>query len=386
MIEIINREECSGCSACENICPVHAIRMVEDYEGFPYPQIDTTTCVHCNKCEQVCPISNYERLKTDAKEKCIYKKAYGAKNIDAHSREFSSSGGVFWAVASEFIRDGGFVVGAAFDDGFQVRHKLVNSLEELPALRGSKYIQSSINLIYKDVKRLLVEGKKVLFTGLTCQIEGLMGYLGKEYDNLYLIDLICLGIPSPGVWRGYLETFFKSKKIKSINFKDKSQGWHNFSVAIEFENGGKYLETGFDNYFMEAMFKGFTLRPSCFSCKFKSEIRRSDITIADCWGCENYLPEMDDNKGTSMVIVHSKKGMKLLNLLKMHCVIKEFDYANVLSGNPNYYHRVERAKKRGLFTFIYNNLSKRWAFTLMCKNPQKTFIGRVKRKIARLSK
>lgn len=296
------------------------------------------------------------------------------------SRSACSSGGIFADIANAVLDKNGVVVGAAFNENFEVYHKIVTSKDELNTVIGSKYAQSAIGDIYKQTKVFLKEGRLVLFSGLTCQIEGLLCFLQDTYDNLFCIDLICMGIPSPGVWREYLKTYFNEYKIKSINFKHKIYGWHKFAMYIESFNKSPFIEVGMDNPFMQLMFKGYTIRPACFECFFKSEIRHSDITIADCWGCENYASELDDNLGLSMVIIHSDKGDELFELVKKDAITKEFKYDNVLKYNPNYYRCAIPAKKRtDFFTKFWD--APHYSFMKYGRNPNKNALNKLKVKI-----
>ena len=385
MIEITDKFKCTGCEACVNYCPKDAISMLCDKEGFNYPYINKDKCINCNKCSRICPVEKFEENIEQTNKTCIIKRAFAVQNKNEDIRLKSSSGGTFYALASQFIQSGGIVAGASFDERFNVVHTIAYTIQDLEALIGSKYVQSKIGRIYSDIKELLDYNKKVLFTGMTCHIEGLKSYLGKDYSELYCIDLICMGVPSPGVWKTYLKAFHKNKKIANINFKDKRLGWHKFSINIEFQDGTNYCQPGFDNYYMEAMFKGYSLRPACFECKFKNEIKLSDISIADCWGCEKYIPHLDDNKGLSMVIAHTNRGMQLINSLSASTLIHEFDYNNAIAGNPNYFKTAEPINylKRALFYFLLNIGSAKIGFKILCRNPQKSFVQKVKRKLRR---
>ena len=382
MIKVADKRTCNGCEACANICPTLAISMQPDEEGFLYPKVDATKCVQCGKCESVCPVINFERRRRETGTKCIYYKAYAFKGAPEEIRLRSSSGGAFYAFAARFIEEGGAVAGAAFDQNFKLNHELAWEREELLGLMGSKYLQSRIGMLYRKVRKQLDLGKKILFVGMSCQIEGLQAYLGREYPNLYCIDLICMGVPSPGVWEKYLSSYFKRGEIRQINFKDKTMGWHKFCVSIENRDGTRFLQPGFDNYYMESMFKRYSVRPSCFTCPFKCEGKRSDITIADCWGCEKYLPEMDDNKGLSMMIAHTAKGMGMIDWMRTRFETREFDYDNVLKFNPYYYRTVTPKAGRGVFMKIMN-LHPRAAFGLMCRNPGKSLVSRTIKKLKR---
>ena len=220
MIEITEKSNCCGCTACANKCPRNAIKMVEDDKGFLYPYIDRKKCINCGLCDKVCPIINKRKTEN-------YPKAYAAINKDEKIRLNSSSGGIFSALANYILEEQGIIFGAAFSDDFLVKHIMIDNKDDLYKLRTSKYLQSSLGDIYKEVEKKLNEGKKVLFTGTSCQINGLYGYLNKIYENLYTQDIICHGVPSPKVWKNYLK-YRQEKDLESptkINFREKTIGW-----------------------------------------------------------------------------------------------------------------------------------------------------------------
>ncbi len=312
MINVLKKEECTGCHACENICPKQCISMVSDDEGFWYPVVDIAECVNCGLCETVCPI-NVSHDKTDNTHI-----AYAAINTNEDIRKESSSGGIFSLIAEWILEQGGVVFGAAFDDDFNVIHRSVDTVDELYLLRGSKYVQSKIGDTYKQAKDYLEQGRKVLFTGTPCQIGGLLTYLNKPYEELYTQDIICHGVPSPAVWKRYVE--YRSKEARGaiprrIAFREKHSSWKRFSVSFYFQNDTEYRDFFDKDPMMKAFLKNLCLRPSCYACAYKSKQRLSDITLADFWGIENIDASMFDDKGTSLVIVHTLKGQKLLNEL-----------------------------------------------------------------------
>ena len=313
MLEIDNKSLCSGCHACANACPQNCIQMISYEEGFWYPQVDKDNCIECGLCEKVCPIlhkwqSDENRLTT----------AMAAINLNEEIRLKSSSGGIFTLIAEEIINQGGVVFGAAFANDFRsVHHIFVDNTKDLEKLRGSKYVQSKIGDTYKQAKDFLDGGRMVLFTGTPCQIGGLYSYLRKPYENLFTQDIICHGVPSPMVWKKYVDE--REKKAASTTqrmfFRHKKYGWKTFAVLFEFLNSTVYMKNLHDDSFMRAFLSNLCLRPSCYNCSFKSIKRQADITLADFWGVQNELPEMDDDKGTSLVLVHSVKGEKQLAAL-----------------------------------------------------------------------
>lgn len=347
MLKICVLKECSGCAACKNICPRNAISMKEDEKGFRYPRINSESCINCKLCEKVCPVLN---LKED-EEKQIIPKAYAAYNNDIETRMKSSSGGIFTLIAEEILKKGGIVFGAVLDESLNVVHKKVTNIAELEELRGSKYLQSDLKNTYREVRELLNNGMVVLFTGTPCQIAGLKTFLEKEYENLYMQDLICHGVPSKKLWEKYISYREKNEnsKIKKVFFRNKeNKGWSNYQVLVEFENKKAFFDLSKDLY-MQSFLKDIALRDSCYNCKFKKVNRDSDITIADFWGINKIAPEMNDEKGVSLVIVNSKKGEEILNNIKSNITMKEVDFFEAISNNKSMTQSVSCPDKRNEF-------------------------------------
>lgn len=344
MIEIKSKKDCCGCYACYNICPKKCISMKVDKEGFWYPNIDKNECINCNLCEKVCPIINPVK-RVDSK-----KIAYASMNKDEQVRMKSSSGGIFSILAEYIIKNNGVVYGAGFDEDFNIKHKRILYSTDLDLLRGSKYVQSSIGDIYKQVKNDLENNNPVLFTGTPCQVEGLRSYLRKEYVNLITMDFICHGVPSPLVWEKYLKKMKKSKQenIKNIYFRNKDIGWKLFSLKIIFDKR-IYSNDLNNDLFMKGFLQDVYLRPSCYNCKFKKINRISDITVADFWGIENILPKMDDDKGTSLVVIHSEKGKQLFDKLSETMIINEVDLNEAIKYNSSMIRSVKYNEKRNSF-------------------------------------
>lgn len=331
MINIEKKEDCCGCSACKNICPVNAISMIEDEKGFFYPVINNNKCINCGLCENVCPIINVKN------EDDVLPEAYASFNKNEEIRMESSSGGIFSLIAEYILNENGIVYGAVFNDKFEVEHKEITAKEDLKYARGSKYIQSDLKKIFTNIKQQLDESKLVLFTGTPCQVEGLKQYLNKDYSNLFLQDLICHGVPSKKVWKKYIEYIEKENKgkIKNISFRDKrNKGWNKYELLFEFENSREFIEHSKD-IFMKVFLSDIALRDSCYNCKFKKKHRESDITLADFWGIENIIPEMNDEKGTSLIIVHTAKGKDLLDKIKEKIRLERVDFIKAISDNPS---------------------------------------------------
>ena len=315
-IETIDRSLCTGCGACYNKCPVNAINMVADREGFLFPEIDGERCIECNLCYNICPIN--APLKKN-KEPDAY-----AVWADEETRLKSSSGGMFSLLANEIFAQGGAVCGARYSDDFlSVYHAWAKNNEELAPLRGSKYVQSNIGNTYKEAKVFLDGGKPVLYTGCPCQIAGLYNYLGKEYSNLYTIDLVCHGAPSNYAYSRYVQERADRNSIKEMNFRDKaSWGWGT-AVSLYMENGTEYKRDFFSDPYLKAFSSGLILRKSCSSCNYTSTSRVGDITLGDFWGVGEIDPKLTDDKGTGLVFVNNSKGKKLFDCAKKKCELCE---------------------------------------------------------------
>ena len=349
MIDIIEKKQCCGCSACYNICPKQAITMEEDEKGFKYPIVDKEKCIDCKLCKKVCPIINNKKVENEPK-------AYACINKNDEIRKESSSGGIFTLLAEEIINMKGFVFGAVFDENFNVIHKYVKNKEQLKELRGSKYLQSDIKETYKEAKIFLEQGKYVLFTGTPCQIEGLKSFLQRDYDKLYTQDIICHGVPSRKVWQKYLDNTknIKYGKIKNINFRNKRNSWENYSMNIEYDHY-TYNNNHNNDMYMKAFLQNLSLRDSCYDCSFKKFNRNSDITLADFWGISKIKPNLNDHKGTSLVIINSQKGNSLFEKIKNKCVIDEIDINEAIKYNKSFISSEKQNEKRDKFFEDFNN-------------------------------
>ncbi len=328
----IEKADCCGCSACAGICPQGCIVMKADEEGFLYPYVDRDTCIHCGLCERACPVLRGTGDENAGK----LPNGYAAVNENKKIRAESSSGGVFSLLAEQVIREGGIVFGAAMSvDCRRVVHIGVDSLSELKKLRGSKYVQSSIGDSYTKARKALDEGRRVLFTGTPCQIEGLYGVLGKKYDNLVCMDFICHGVPSPKVWEKYVA--FREEKaeaaVRQTFFRHKKYGWKTFAVLFIYTNNTAYVEKYRDNLYMKAFLGNYCLRPACYKCHFKKLNRISDITVADYWGIQKQYPKMDDDGGTSLVLIHTDKGKNMLKEVTEFAKIIPVDVKKALKKN-----------------------------------------------------
>ena len=338
-------DNCSGCYACVNVCPRDAITMNICKEGFWYPSIDGTRCIDCGACEKVCPVLH-------EKEGGSFNIAYAAYAIDKDIRLKSSSGGMFFLLARVIISRGGIVYGAAFSDDFlQVCHIRIDDIRYLYKLQGSKYLQSRIGNVFRDIKEDLTKGRCVLFTGTPCQVEGLILYLGKNYENLYTQDLICHGVPSPDVWKKYLGSrkIIDKAEPSEVNFRDKKNGWRDFELSIQYENS-EFSESHHSNPYMKAFLTDCILRESCHQCSAKKMKRLSDITLADFWKIERVISDFDtDNAGTSLIILHSEKGKELFAEIEKDICCREVQLEQALEFNRAYFTSAVKNKNREKF-------------------------------------
>lgn len=333
MLDLTNRSMCSGCTACKNICPCNAIEMIEDEEGFKYPQINKQVCINCGLCKKVCSTLNSKEEQKD------FPKTYAVYNKNEKIRMLSSSGGIFTEIAEIIIKNNGVVFGVIFDENFDVIHEEISDIKDLEKIRGSKYVQSDLNNTYKRAKIYLENGKQVLFTGTPCQIEGLYNYLGKDFENLYTQDLICHGVPSKKIWRKYLK-YRKQKdnntNLKNMSFRNKEQhGWNNYELFFQYEDcKNVYIDHNEDMY-MKIFLSDVALRPSCYECKFKKKHRIADITLADFWGINNVIPDMNDEKGTGLLFINTSKGEKIFNKIIDKIEYKVVDFETVIKYNKS---------------------------------------------------
>lgn len=339
-----NRGDCVGCYACYNSCPVQAITMQEDKEGFRYPQVNAEACIRCGACERACP-----SLNLFADDKNIEPDAYAAINQNEKIRAQSSSGGIFQLLAESVLKTGGIVFGAGFDTNWEVHHESVDKIEDLEKLRVSKYLQSRIEDTYQAVKKELRTGREVLFVGTPCQAAGLRTFLKKNYDNLTVADFICHGVPSPAVWREYVqEKTVDKSQISRISFRNKNLSWERYLLVFFFKNTNKYLFADLNtDLYLRGFLRNLYLRPSCHQCKFCKKNRPVDITLADFWGVKEEVPEMYDGKGTSLIFAHTDKGRKFIQ--QMDARKKKVDFMSGVRHNPSMLHSSMPSPKREAF-------------------------------------
>lgn len=309
------KSNCYGCTACLSACPVKAIKMIEDEKGFLYPKIDEEKCIKCGLCKKICPYNkNNDNLKI--------LNAFAVKNVDEHIRSISSSGGVFSAMADYVLNKNGIVVGAILDENLQVKHVCANNENDVAKMRGSKYVQSNMTGIFPEVKKYLEKNITVLFTGTPCQCAGLKCYLRKDYENLYICDLICHGASSPRLFRDHIKLLNKNGKVLNYNFRSKINGWHNHTEAICYENNEDF-KSNISQSFKQFFGRSLNLRESCYTCKFANMERVGDITIGDFWGVEEKCKEFDDNKGINLLLINNERGRDLFNNIEKKLISKD---------------------------------------------------------------
>ena len=348
---VTHKTRCTGCMACMNICPNGAIKLVESEDGFIYPEIDDKKCTRCNLCKNICPVNKVYKNKIESPQ------CYATKNKNTVDREQSSSGGMMALLAKNILKNDGVVYGATLENK-KVKHIRIDTIDDLYKIMGSKYVQSEIDYIYREVKKDLQSNKTVLFVGTPCQIEGVKAYLTKEYDNLICVSIMCHGVPSPQVFKRYLEEKEKINQIEidNIQFRNKENGWHKYNVQYHFKNGQDEKEYFVNDIYMQGFLKNYFLRESCYNCEMRFHKKNSaDLMIGDFWGIENVFPEMDDDKGISALIVNTKKGENLFNKVKTDIEYKQTDLESILKGNPLLISSVKYTKNREKFFEMLKN-------------------------------
>lgn len=306
ILESISDDKCTGCSACMNICPTDALRMTENDEGFIFPGIDSKKCIHCGLCVSVCPALT--NINSNQGEPDCY--AFRAPD---ELRRKSASGGAFSVLAQAFLDMGGFVVGAAFDAHQRLRHVMTNKPEDLNPIRGSKYLQSDINYIYRQVKEKLETGTEVLFSGTPCQVAALYSYLGKPQEKLLTVDLLCFGVPSQTLFHRYLQEKAPGRQIKQIFFRKKA-GKEGPYFSIEYQGGAHYTVKSENDPFYDGFLKMLYLRKACKNCKYATIPRVGDISIGDFWGFSNLEGGDRLGGGTSLILINNSRGKQAVEI------------------------------------------------------------------------
>lgn len=382
MIKITDKYKCCGCTACVSVCPKQCISLSEDTEGFLYPRVDSVKCIDCGLCEQVCPMLHPVNNE-------IEPLVYAAINNDESVRLQSSSGGIFTLLAESVLDRGGVVFGACFDRDWNVIHEYTETKEGLAKFRGSKYVQSHVGNCFIQVKTFLDSGREVLFSGTPCQVAGLKNYLRKPYSNLFAVDLVCHGVPSPEVWKKYLqETVCRAYGIKKknvmnlgeyisdISFRAKDKGWKNFTVKIIFRNGKIEMMPFFENPYMKAFLSNLSLRPSCYACPVKLHHVQSDISLADFWGVNEINPELDDDKGCGLVLINCVEKHWLID--RRNCYFAQHNLDEIIPFNLCIVHSVKEPANRKFFFGFFHMIDSTLLYKIVVS---KFFFWRIIRKI-----
>ena len=327
---ITDKYKCTGCMACLNVCPNDAIEVIKSKDGFAYTKINKEKCIGCNLCRKVCPSNKYYKNEYNSPE------FYAAFNLNEKDRIKSSSGGMVSLIARTTLKKNGVVYGVTLN-GKQAKNVRIDNEKELYKIMGSKYVQSEVGHTLKNVKQDLDDQKQVLFTGTPCQIEGLRSYLNKDYNNLICVSIICHGVPSPEIFKKYIEEKEEknSSKLKNINFRNKQLGWHNYNIEYEYDNGKKEVVPASKDIYMSGYLKDYFLRECCYNCQMKyGEKSTADIIIGDFWGIESTLPEIDDDKGVSAIVINSVKGKDIFEELKENIKYEKVSLEDISNGNP----------------------------------------------------
>lgn len=371
MVDSKEKKDCCGCRACEQICPKQAIKMVEDEKGFRYPQIDYTLCNKCGLCDEICA------FKEDYSGHGDDPAVYAVKNTDQAVRSTSSSGGMFTAISDKILEDGGIIYGAGYKDRLTVCHKRAATKEQRDEFKGSKYVQSDIGSSFIQVKKDLDNGLEVLFTGTPCQVAGLKSFLRKDYDNLLSVDFVCHGVPSNKLWQDFLDVIEKNTKNKVVHaeFRDKDNGWHRPRTKLHLNERCTRKIKGEQSY-LQLFYLNCFLMPACYNCKYANFNRVSDITIGDFWGIEKTMPEFDDNKGVSLVLVNSEKGQRLFDSIKDGLELRKSSKENCLQSQLK-----APAQKSEMTDKLWEQYGKKTLRSMMTKYTEygrvRTFIKKV---------
>lgn len=358
-----DKKDCCGCGACMNICPKNAITMEPDQDGFIYPVINSDLCIACGACKKACNYQNDHELNEP-------KKAFAAVNKNEKQLMLSASGGVFSAIAIKILKEGGVVFGAtlSFDNGYANPHHIgIEAIDDLPKLQGSKYVQSKIGDTYRQAKRYLLEGRKVLFSGTPCQIDGLYGYLKKDYDGLITVDVICHGVPNDILFNEYLQVEKKKRAAKSITgyaFRDKRKGWGmNSRIDYVKKDGLEKSDfiparlTSYNTFFLD----GDIYRENCYSCIYAKRSRPSDLTIGDYWGIEIEHPELlgkdslDESKGISCVLANNEKGLNICEYTEDILQLYRSEFNKISHKNEQLNQPSAKGKEREKIFEIYKS-------------------------------
>lgn len=327
MIQITDPTQCCGCTACASVCPHGCITMRADAEGFLYPSVDPTTCIGCDACEAVCPVLHHPQAVDEPV-------AAAVRARDSALRLFSSSGGIFSLLATDVLNAGGAVAGAVYDETFTVRHVLAWDEAHVEPMRGAKYVQSDLGDLFCQIRELLQNDVPILFSGTPCQTAGLQAFLGKPYDNLLNVAVVCHGAPSPMVWRKHLQEL--GQEVTDVRLRDKRDSWKRYATNY-FVDGREIFRPVMEDPYMKGFLRDLYNRPACAACPAKGG-GYADLTLGDFWGIEKILPELDDDKGTSLVLVHTARGKQALAALHARVDSRAVPFSDGIRYNPAVVH------------------------------------------------
>lgn len=345
MDSVDDRDEihCCGCGACKQICPKKCIKMEENERGFLVPVVDKSKCISCGLCKKICPEikENFEFNEVNA--------AYAIVSKNNNIQKQSTSGGVFYIIAKYILENNGIVFGAAWQDKYNVSHIAVNNIKELIKLQQSKYIQSNTQNTFEEAKKYLKEKRIVLYSGTACQIQGLKSYLQKEYENLITIEVACHGVPSPGLFRKYIQWLEKKYRNIVVGYqfrnRDKHPGGEHFKSKVVFDNGKVKYFSIYKDPFYNAFLNGVSLRKTCYNCKYKNIKRVADFTLSDFWGIEKELKSFPAYYGCSAVLVNTRKAEEILEKIKCNIIYEKCDKDIIYKHNKSMIESCKRNKE-----------------------------------------
>ncbi len=315
-----HKEDCTGCTACQQACAHGAITMQRDAEGFLYPVTDADACTNCGLCEHVCPMLRADERPADESAP----KVFALRHKDDAVLGESASGGAFTAIAEYVIKQGGVVVGCRHGKDMNVEHAFADTVEALRFMRGSKYVQSSLGDCFHAVRKQLQAGRLVLFTGTPCQVAGLNAFLHRPYPTLLTCDILCHGVASPALFSSFIRYAERvtHRQVADYRVRDKSLGWGHTLPRMDFRDGS-HIKGGVAWLWAKAYGSTLAHRPVCYHCRFTSFRRPADLSIGDFWGIEKHHPHFIHPKGVSLVLVNSAKGQALLEAIRGAVLVRE---------------------------------------------------------------
>lgn len=361
VINLINKNDCSGCGACVCACAPKCLSMKSDSEGFYYPYTDNKNCINCGKCLSVCPEKSKPKI-TD-----YSRRVFAVQHKDDGIRRESTSGGAFTAIAEYIIKSGGIVFGAGMDENFRVRHMSAYNIEQLALFRNSKYSQSDLDDTFIKIKNCLTEGRKILFSGTPCQVAGLKNFLPNADENLITVDVVCRGIPSPLVFEKYIE-YQKERfgEFDKVLFRDKYSGYTHTAMSLYRDNVCLYHNGLEYDPMLKLFYQGMICRPVCSNCRFKEAERCSDFTLWDCFSPAEINRAFDDNKGTTFVMLQSEKAEMIFDKIRDSIRVCECKTERVCGGTAEMFKSIPHNPERQNFfrdvdSMLPNELFDKWA-------------------------